>query len=472
MNDETANMMHNSGDKRSWSKPTLTPHRIGALNKFGSINGGQCQESFEGVAIQPLLEKYGSPLFILSEKRLRDNVRKLLRAFETRYANVTYSWSYKTNYLGAVCNTLHQEGAWAEVVSAFEYEKARSLGMPAEKILFNGPHKERPILERVVAEGGRIHLDNLDEIYLLEDVAKEAGKQVNVTIRLNFDTGYTEPWSRFGFNIESGQAMDAARTLAESKQLNLCGLHSHLGTFVLDPRAYSAQIHIMCGFMEEVEMQTGCEIESIDIGGGFASMNSLQGTYLPPEQVVPSLDQYAEAICTALNDATRNRERQGKNRPRLIMESGRAIVDDTEVLVTSVIANKRMPDGRSSVVIDAGVNLLFTGFWYNHQVNPTRILEGVPEDTVLYGPLCMNIDVMRSSVMLPPLNIGDSLVFNQVGAYNNTQWMQFIEYRPNVVMVHVDQTVSVVRAAEDLQVMTAQESIPEHLRSVERQTAE
>lgn len=461
-----------SHEKRNWSKPTLTPHRIGALNKFGSVSGGQCQDTFAGVAIQPLLEKYGSPLFIISEKRLRDNVRKLLRAFETRYGDVTYSWSYKTNYLGAVCNTLHQEGAWAEVVSAFEYEKARALGVPAEKILFNGPHKERPILERVVAEGARIHLDNLDELYLLEDVAKSAGKQVDVTMRLNFDTGYTEPWSRFGFNIESGQAMDAARALGESAQLNLCGLHSHLGTFVLDPRAYASQIRIMCNFMEEVEAQTGCCIESIDIGGGFASMNSLQGTYLPPEQVVPSLDQYAEAICNALNDATRTREQQGKRRPRLIMESGRAIVDDTEILVTSVVANKRMPDGRKSVVIDAGVNLLFTGFWYNHQVTPTRVLEGVPEDTILYGPLCMNIDVMRASVMLPPVNIGDSLVFNQVGAYNNTQWMQFIEYRPNIVMVHADQTVSVVRAAEDLRVMTAQESIPEHLCSVEMQTNE
>lgn len=455
-------------EQKTWSKPTLTPHRIGALNKFGNLSGGQYQDSFEGVNIASLLEEYGSPLFILSEKRLRNNVRKLLRAFETRYSNVTYSWSYKTNYLAAVCNTLHQEGAWAEVVSAFEYEKARQLGVPAEKILFNGPHKQRPILERVVEEGARIHLDHLDELYLLEDVAAQAKKQVDVTMRLNFDTGFTEPWSRFGFNIESGQAMDAARILGESEHLNLAGLHSHLGTFVLDPRAYAAQVRIMCAFMDEVESKTGCAIESIDIGGGFASMNSLQGTYLPPEQVVPSFDQYAEAICNALNDATRERDLQGKRRPRLILESGRAVVDDTEILVTSVVANKRMPDSRRSVVLDGGVNILFTGFWYNHQVTPTRALEGVPEDTVLYGPLCMNIDVMRSSVLLPPLNVGDALVFSPVGAYNNTQWMQFIEYRPNVVMVHADdQQVSVVRHAEDLHVVTAPESIPAHLCSVE-----
>jgi len=292
-------------------------------------------------------------------------------------------------------------------------------------------------------------------------------KSVDVTIRLNFDTGYTEPWSRFGFNIESGQAMDAARILGESNHLQLTGLHSHLGTFVLDPRAYGSQVRIMCAFMEQIEAATACLIESIDIGGGFASMNSLQGSYLPPEQVVPSIDQYAEAICFALNDATRQRELSGKPRPRLILESGRFTVDDTEILVTSAVANKRMPDGRRSVVLDAGVNILFTGFWYNHPVTPIRPLDGVAEDTILYGPLCMNIDIVRSSVMLPPMNVGDALVFSHVGAYNNTQWMQFIEYRPNVIMIHEDGNVSVIREAEDLQVMTAQERIPEHLQSID-----
>ena len=94
-------------------------------------------------------------------------------------------------------------------------------------------------------------------------------------------------------------------------------------------------------------------------------------------------------------------------------------------------------------------------------------MEGVAEDTILYGPLCMNIDVMRSSVMLPPMNVGDTLIFSPVGAYNNTQWMQFIEYRPNVVMIDENQQVSVIRAAEDLSVVTAQESIPEHLVSIQ-----
>ncbi|HHL18542.1 MAG TPA: diaminopimelate decarboxylase, partial [Thiothrix sp.] len=376
---------------------------------------------------------------------------------------IDYGWSYKTNYLNTVCSILHQEGAWAEVVSIFEYEKARALGVPAHRILFNGPHKSKATLERCVAEGARLHIDNTDELYLLESVAQAAEKTIDVTIRLNFDTGYTEPWSRFGFNIESGAAMNAAQRIGSSQWLELCGLHSHIGTFVLDPRAYASQVKIMCAFMEAAEQQTGCLIDSIDIGGGFASRNDLHGMYQPAEQIVPSIEQYADAICTTLIQETQGREACGKPRPTLIMESGRSIIDDAEVLISSVVSTRRLPDGRAAAVIDAGVNLLFTAFWYNHRIQTTRPLDGLAEDTVLYGPLCMNIDVIRQSIMIPPLSVGDSLVISPVGAYNNTQWMQFIEYRPAIVMIHEDGQVSVIREAEDLSFINQLEHIPEHV---------
>ncbi len=456
-----------SDRKKSWMRPTLTPHLVGGLNKFGGGGAPDHITDIDGVPIDDLIERFGSPLFVLSEQRLRENVRRLISAFETRYPDVVYGWSYKTNYLGAVCQVMHQEGAWAEVVSAFEYEKARSHGVPGERILFNGPHKQREILERVVAEGARVHIDNLDEMYTLEAIAAEAGRTIPVTIRLNFDTGYTEPWSRFGFNIETGQALDAARRIGNSPHLRLRGLHSHIGTFILDTRAYEAQVRIMCAFMETAESETGCEIDSIDIGGGFASRNALHGTYLPPEQVVPEIEQYAQAICDTLLEATRGRTARGKPQPTLILETGRATVDDAGSLISSVVATKHLPDGRRSAVLDAGVNLLFTSFWYNHRVELAQPPQGIPEETVLYGPLCMNIDVVRASVTLPPLRVGERLVVSPVGAYNNTQWLQFIEYRPNVVMTHGGGEVSVIRQAEDLQAVTALERMPAHLRSVE-----
>jgi diaminopimelate decarboxylase len=450
---------------KAWQRPTLTTHRVGVLNKFGSAQFNKFLERIDGVDIAHLLHRYGSPLFVLSEKRLRENVRRLRRAFLTRYPSVKIGWSYKTNYLNAVCSVMHQEGSMAEVVSEYEYHRARALGVPGRAIIFNGPGKPRRILAQAIDEGARIHLDNLDEMYLLEEVAREKGKVVDVAIRLNFDTGFTEPWSRFGFNLENGQAMDAAKRVASSQHLRLKGLHSHIGTFILDTRAYAAQAHIMATFMETVEVATGCVIESLDLGGGFASMNALQGSYLPPEQVVPSFDQYAEAITHALLEATKGREASGKPRPTLILETGRALVDDAEVLITSVVANKRLADGRRATVVDAGVNLLFTAFWYNHEVRPTRPLEGLPEETVIYGPLCMNIDVMRHSISLPSLDIGEPLVFSPVGAYNNTQWMQFIGYRPAIVMVGEDGSVEVVRAAETLTSVADPEHLPERLKT-------
>lgn len=451
-------------NKKNWVKPTISPVRSGIQNKFGAITHHQWKDNIDGVAIGKLIEEHGSPLYVVSEKKLRDNMRRLKRVFKSRYPDVLFGWSYKTNYLGAVCNVLHQEGSWAEVVSTFEYEKARSLGVPGDKIIFNGPHKTRQILELAINENARIHVDHLDELYLIEDISNELNKEVKVTLRLNFDTGYTEPWSRFGFNIESGQALNAAWRIAASNHVRLTGLHSHIGTFILEPLAYASQIRIMCEFMNTVEDKTGCEIDYIDAGGGFASLNSLQGIYLPPEQVVPSLEQYADAITSVLLEYTEERVSQGRARPQLVLETGRAVVDDTEELISTVFANKKQPDGRNAIVLDAGVNLLFTAFWYNHHITPTRPLNGRAEETVLYGPLCMNIDVLRASVMLPPINVGDTLIIGPVGAYNNTQWLQFIEYRPNVVMVHEDQTVSVIRKAEDLSVVTAQERMPEHLK--------
>ncbi|WP_295389702.1 alanine racemase [uncultured Thiodictyon sp.] len=365
--------------------------------------------------------------------------------------------------MSAICQVLHQEGSWAEVVSHFEYEKARRLGVPGERIIFNGPHKPRPILERALAEGAHMHVDHLDELATIESIARDRGVPAPIALRLNFDTGFTEPWSRFGFNLESGQAHAAIAAVTASPHLRLVGLHSHIGTFILDPRAYAAQVKILCTLMQEIETVDDTRLDYIDIGGGLPSRNTLHGTYLPPEQAVPDLDEYAEAICTAFLDGTAYRLERGAARPRLIFESGRAVIDDAQVLIASVVGRKPLPGGAPAVMLDAGINLLFTAFWYNHQVSLAAPARGEPRETVLYGPLCMNIDVVRASVQLPPLVPGDQLVISPVGAYNNTQWLQFIEYRPAVVMIHPGQQVSVIRRAEDIDSVCEHDLLPARL---------
>ncbi len=199
-------------------------------------------------------------MFVFSERAIRDQYREVHEAFIRRYPNLAFAWSYKTNYLAAICAIMHQEGALAEVVSEMEYAKARALGVPGEQIIFNGPLKPRAALEQAVAAGAAVNVDHLDEICDLEEIARKLGRKVDVGLRLNLDAGIHPQWSRFGFNLESGQAMDAIKRIGGGGQLIPTGLHCHLGTFLLDPAAYARQVEKMLGFAYQLEDQFGFAI--------------------------------------------------------------------------------------------------------------------------------------------------------------------------------------------------------------------
>lgn len=435
------------------------------LNQANTQNSvAEYESEFEGVPIAKLIEKWGSPLFVLSEKQIRHNVRKLKRTFTNHYPDVIHGWSYKTNYLNAVCNIMHQEGSYAEVVSFFEYEKARALGVPNNRIIFNGPNKNYDTLKILIENDVKIHCDHMDELKLCNQITKELNKEMEISLRLNFQNDYTENWGRFGFNLESGQAHEAVYFISECPFLKISGLHSHIGTFVLDIRAYTKQVEKMVKFLNWIEQNTDFTIQYFDVGGGFASKNSLQGIYAPSDSIVPDIEDYAGAICEPLIDLLEDRTKAGKKLPTLILESGRWVIDDAEILLTTAIGNKKLPSGKKCVILDSGVNNLFTGFWYNHEVALTKKYIGSLEETILYGPLCMNIDVVRSSIMLPQVHMGDVLMIKNVGAYNNTQWMQFIEYRPNIVIIDTYGDDHLVREKETLEDMNYKERLPEHLK--------
>ena len=132
------------------------------------------------------------------------------------------------------------------------------------------------------------------------------------------------------------------------------------------------------------------------MGGGFASKNTLKGAYLPGSDTCPGFDDYAEAITGALVNSDIHYEQM----PTLFLETGRALIDDAGYILGTVLANKRLLDGRRSLIIDIGVNNLFTAFWYEHHIVPTKIKQLDTEDTTIYGPLCMNIDIIRAAIQL------------------------------------------------------------------------
>jgi diaminopimelate decarboxylase len=430
----------------------------------------------DGVPIAELVRQFGSPLFVFSEHDLREKARRARESFKSCYPATSFGWSFKTNYLNAICQIFREEGWMAEVVSDFEYHKARKLGYKGSEIIFNGPHKTRDVLERAIGEGALIQIDHWDELNIVEEIAKQAREPVAVGIRVWLDAGIKPVWSKFGFALANGEALRAASRVVNHPKLKLHTLHTHIGTYILEPGAYRVATQKLVALREQIHAKERHLVECLNLGGGFPSGSLLYGMV---GVAVPPMEAYAEAITDVLNKLP-----EGK-RPQLRLELGRCLVDDAGYLLTSIVAVKRMTrpsparndlsareikellilgdNVKVAYVLDAGVNLLYTGAWYQFQVSLARLVKGPLVASRLYGPLCMAIDVVRELVDLPMLEAGDILTVHPVGAYNLTQWMQFIEYRPAVVLIDEHGKPEIIRVRETLDDIDRVERLPPHL---------
>ncbi len=446
--------------KKQFERPYIKKLRAGMPSKFGMSVHSEPITHIDDVPVMDLIKEHGSPVYVISESTIRDKYKQAYDSFKSRYPKVQFAWSYKTNYLDAVCRVYHSEGSWAEVVSGFEYQKALSNGVKGSQIIFNGPDKTEEDLKLAAENNSLIHIDHFDELYTLIDLAEKNNLKPKVAIRVNMDTGVYPMWDRFGFNYENGDAWDAINRIMMNGKLEMTGIHTHIGTYMLTANAYAIAASKLANLAFRIERKYDYSLKYIDLGGGFASSNTLKGAYLPGKDTVPSFDDYAEAISGALLNSEINPSRL----PTLILETGRALIDDAGYLLGTVLANKRLSDGRRSTIVDIGVNLLFTSFWYDHEFYPASPTSDHLEETTIYGPLCMNIDILREAIAFPLLKKGDNFVIKRIGAYNMTQWMQFITMRPRVVMIDTNGKVSVIRERETVDTIKSNERLPEHLK--------
>lgn len=449
--------------KKKYERPGIQRLNAGLMNKFGTRTEFLPVTHIEGIPVKRLIAEYGSPLFVLSEKMVREKYRRVLHSFTTRYPRVQFAWSYKTNYLNAVCRIFHQEGAWAEVVSGFEYDKALANGLPGHEIIFNGPDKSDEYLRKAVRNQSYLHIDHLDELYSLKRICEDEQMKAKVAVRINMDIGVYPQWDRFGFNYENGQAWDAIVKIMASPRLQLMGLHCHIGTFMLAPSAYAAAAGKMAALFLQIRQKFDKTLYYIDMGGGLPSPNNLKGTILSGSDLIPPIDDFSEAMATALLGGGIPFDEL----PILVLENGRILIDEAGYLLGSVLANKRLANGKRATIMDFGLNILFTSLWYNHRISPAQKFSNYTEEMELFGPLCMNIDIIREHVSLPLMKKGDHVVVHMVGAYNMSQWMQFITLRPNVVLIDPEQKVHLIRERETLEYINERERVPSHLLAID-----
>lgn len=414
---------------------------------------------------QALVQRFGSPLFVVSEARLREDYRRFAQAFADPAFDTRVAYSIKTNYLPAVVSIVKSEGAWAEVVSGMEYELARSLGYAPEQIVFNGPHKTQSELERALGDGAIVNIDNFDELTRVEAIARTLARKARIGIRISFNHG-SVAWTKFGFNDDNGDSQRALERIAKNKRLSLELLHNHCGTFVLVHSIYAAAADRIVGLAKRAR-DLGLKPTMADFGGGFPSANTLrpefdfkggskrEGDYWSP---------YAQAIGERL---TRAKDLFG-GRPQLILEPGRAVVDACTTLLATVVAKKSVAKNEDAIIVDAGVNLMPTAVYYDHPITRADATDVVPyarhRTMSVYGPLCMQSDRLRESAALPPVEAGDIVRFSHVGAYCHSMAMQFIQTRPATVLLG-PRGPELIRRAETWRDVFALDTLPKRLRA-------
>jgi len=399
--------------------------------------------------INKLAEKYGSPLFIVSANKIRNNLETFESSFCNKYPKIIVAYSYKVNCLLGILDVIHKQGAWAEVASGFEYEIARKLNVPGESIVFNGPYKTKEELGKAIDEGALINVDHFDEIEQLEEIAFALGKTINIGIRLNMEVGIDQLPDRFGFNLESGEAVQIVSRCSEKGLLNITGLHVHLTSYIVekesednipakgikliwpkDHEAYRKASEKMVHFAKEIREKFGVNIEYLDMGGGFPTVDGIS----------PYVDAIVEPIVKGFKE---------NNMPVLILEPGRAIASDAAHLITTVVAAKEFPNGQRAVVVDGGINILPTSYWKFQEIECLKHSDADLEETIVYGPLCLQTDII-SKTELPELKAGDRLLIKNVGAYNIPQSSTFIYPRPKVLLIE-DGKARIIRRAETVE---------------------
>lgn len=375
-------------------------------------------------------DDHGASFYLADVRRFEENYRRFLYAFRAIYPRTSIGYSYKTNYLPELVLRADALGAYSEVVSQFELELARALGVPAERILFNGPIKRRPDLIGALTAGTRVNVDSIAEVR--EIVAGAVDLPPKTPLGLRCWLGSHTPGSRFGVDLEGAEGKAAVAALDAAPNVRIAGLHCHFsGNRSADQYRRIARSLIRL----HQTVLSHRQLDYIDVGGGFASnMPPSLAAQLPAPP--STFEEYADAIATEVRAA------YGAQGPELILEPGMGLLADVMLLVTRVEAVKRLGSRRLAVVDGSIFNIKPLR---GSADLPVRVvasdLAGVPGEQEeeahrqrwdIVGHTCMEIDVLHQGYV-GTIRPGNYVVVENVGAYTNVLNAPFIRGTPAIL---------------------------------------
>ncbi len=407
-------------------------------------------------SVPELLKTFGSPLHIIDDERLRANVAELSGPSASG-RKLDIFFSYKTQPVPAVLRRLHDLGVGAEVISEFELDLALHLGVPADRIIYNGPGKsEKSIRTAIERDILLLNVNHLEEIESIAAIARSLKRKARVGIRVGTSGGWA---MQFGLPIASGEAFEAFRRALALPELAVVGLHSHRGGKIRDAETLQAFVWEVLQFADVLKSKLGYSPEILDLGGSLGVPTvrpytprdvRLGQTFhvdVGGEDPARSLSRadYARLVLEQVESHFQAAERPV---PRLMIEPGRALTGDAQALACSVMTVRAVPDAPAFAILDAGINLASILRSEYHEVFHASKPE-VPRDHRyrLAGPICQPGDVIYQCISLPAMEAGDPLLIMDSGAYFEPDSTAFSFGRPASVMI-ADGAVRLVRERE------------------------
>jgi len=383
----------------------------------------------DGVSARELAEQYDTPLYVISEKRIRDNYNRLRNALSRNYQQTRIYYAAKANANLSVLRILQAEGAFIDAVSPGEVALALKAGFPTERIMFTGTSVRNDELKFLTDSNININVDSLSQLDRLLSIKVPSliSMRINPEIGAGHHSHVITAGKQSKFGVWEEDAVKAYAT-AKKAGVKRFGIHMHVGSGVLDAEPYVFALEKLLSIAKRVHEQVGVDFEFIDMGGGI-------GVPYKPEDKELDLTLFSD---TALSLFKRRIAEYGLGKPIFCVEPGRYLVCDAVILLTAVHTVKTTPF-KKFVGVDAGFNTLIRPTMYGsyHPIVVANKLDSAEEETVdVVGPICESGDALARDRLLPKIEEGDLLAVLNAGAYGFAMSSQY-NARPRAAEVLV-----------------------------------
>ena len=458
-----------------FKQPPPEPRSWGLERRDGQLH-------LDGINLNSLASQFRTPLHIASARTLESRCRDLTEAFAGYPGSVQICYSYKTNRVAGIVRTLHRARCGAEVVDEYEIRLALQLGVDPGNIVLNGANKSDVELRAAVHEGiGLVVADGFSEIDRLDALGAEAGRVVPTALRIcpdvkprgmNVSSITGSRRTQFGFDLKSGEAHTAVERAISKPHLRLRGVMAHIGSGIHHLKGVGKSVERLLDVQLDAK-RMGAEPDILDIGGGLGTRLSREFTtfemlrYLAigrlPKSPRPApadfFSQYGTVVTGMVTDGCR---RRGLELPKLILEPGRALVSDAQVLLLSVGAVRERPGVGRFAITDGGAMTVSMMFLSEHHAVLLANRDAPLDDrTHVFGRLPSPMDVVYRGVRLPRLEEGDLLAVMDAGAYFTSTETTFGGARPAVVLIENGE-VTLIRRRETYQDRVALDCVLEN----------